>query len=66
MKKVFQIAGLTMVFALALFAAGCGSESGEELSDVQDTVGQASEGLTSSGPALKIQILTDTNLGEEW
>ncbi len=66
MKKVFQIAGLTMVFALALFAAGCGSESGEELSDVQDTVGQASEGLTSSGPALKIQVLTDTNLGEEW
>lgn len=59
-KKSMLLIGLVVCFAALLLCVGCGDQESQGSQDSQESQGSNSEAQ------LKIQVISDSNLGEEW
>ena len=63
-KKTMLVIGLVVAFAAVFLCAGCGDQESQESQSSQESNVEAS--LDNGEASLKIHVMSDFNLGEDW
>ena len=63
-KKTMLVMGLVVAFAAVFLCAGCGSQDSQESQSSQES--NVEESLDNGEASLKIHVMSDFNLGEDW